>query len=733
MLNTVYNLRVPFYLRLTLAIAAVAASLLVRQGLVRYIGVDLPPFITLYPAVLLVAMMFGFWSGILATLSGILVTRYWILLERGRLASVNAADHAALSIFFCVGIFASLASEFYQQNHRRNETRFRSLFDNMSVGLAKCKVLFDADGHPVDFVYLEVNKAFCDLFGFGNVVGKRATEVDPGITGTPLIEIAGRIALTGKPEGIETEFAPAGKWFATSAYRPEKGYIVAVMEDISERKRSEKRIAHLASFPELNPGYVFETDLEGNPTYFNPSIKMRFPAFDEASVDHPMMTEWPAIITSLKENPEQIITREVAVDDLTLLQTICYIPDFGVVRTYSVDITHLKQAEAEKARLEEHLQESQRLEAIGQLAGGIAHDFNNLLMVIMAQTELLSMNLKGTALERTESIMHSAQRAAAMTGELLAFSRKQTIQPQVMSLNQVVQGVPEMLHRLVKEDIDVRFALCDQPWMVEIDKLQFERVLMNLAVNARDAMPEGGVLTVETHNCELNEEQLANHPLVPPGRYALLAVSDTGLGMTAETKARVFDPFFTTKAQGKGTGLGLSMIYGIVKQSNGFIWVYSEVGHGTCFKIFIPVVSKTQLVTEADSTSGDVQERRIATILLVEDSDDLRDVIEAFLQSGGHTVIAADSPVEACRLALEQRAEIDLLLTDVVLKEGNGRQLAQRLKSQGCEFPVVYMSGYTPNAIVHHGVLDPGMLFLQKPFSRATLLDMIEKALSLNS
>jgi len=382
--------------------------------------------------------------------------------------------------------------------------------------------------------------------------------------------------------------------------------------------------------------------------------------------------------------------------------------------------------------LEEQLQQSQRLETVGQLAGGIAHDFNNLLMVIMAQTELLSMDLKGDSLDRAEKISQSAQRAATLTGQLLAFSRKQVIQPQIMSLNQLMPDVSEMLKRLLPENITVRLALCEQPWMVEIDCSQFQRVIMNLAVNARDAMPDGGTLTIETSNFVMNEEQLKGHPLVPPGEFAMLAVSDTGVGMSPAVKARAFEPFFTTKEKGKGTGLGLPMIYGIVKQSNGFVWLYSEEGLGSCFKVFLPRAHKLQGPKEEPISFTPPKERRKATILMVEDDPLLRDAIEAFLVSGGHSVIPAAGAAEACQIAFARRHEIDLLLTDVVLREGNGKQLAIRLKEQGCTFKVIYMSGYAPNAIVHHGVMDPGTMFLQKPFARNDLLEKVEEAVGVS-
>jgi nitrogen-specific signal transduction histidine kinase/CheY-like chemotaxis protein len=388
------------------------------------------------------------------------------------------------------------------------------------------------------------------------------------------------------------------------------------------------------------------------------------------------------------------------------------------------------EAEQDAAELQAKLAQSQKLEAIGQLAGGIAHDFNNLLMVIMAQTELLSMGLKDAEAERAESIMNSARRAAELTGQLLAFSRKQTIQPRVTSMNQLVNGVSDMLQRLVREDIDVHVALQGEPWPVKTDRSQFEQVIMNLVVNARDAMPDGGRLTIETGNVEIRDEYLATHPFVPAGNFALLAVTDTGTGMSDEVKARLFEPFFTTKEPGKGTGLGLSMVYGIVKQGGGFIWVYSERGKGTSFKIYLPKVESSESTMPEEHASPTQSIKQSSTILLVEDEENLRDVISEFLRSGGHKVIVADRLDEACSLALEHRLEIGLLLTDVILRGGNAKQLVHRLSEQGCAFRVVYMSGYTPNAIVHHGVLDPGMLFLQKPFSRSALLDKVEEALS---
>jgi len=399
-------------------------------------------------------------------------------------------------------------------------------------------------------------------------------------------------------------------------------------------------------------------------------------------------------------------------------------------------IRNRKDAQGERerrAQVEDQLVQAQKLEAIGQLAGGIAHDFNNLLMVIMAHTELLSQQLEGAALERAEKVMKSASRAAELTRQLLAFSRKQATQPIRTSMNQLVNGVSDMLQRLVGEDVEVRLVLRDKPWPVKTDRVQFEQVIMNLAVNARDAMPNGGRLTLETANVEIGEEYSATHFQITPGKYALLAVTDTGTGMSAEVQARAFEPFFTTKGMGKGTGLGLSMVYGIVKQSNGYIGVYSEVGEGTCFKIHLPKADEKEDIQPERNGAPSAAIKKQGTILVVEDADTLREAITDFLKSGGHKVIAVSGVEEACRVAQERRREIDLLLTDVVLKDGNCKQLLQRLGEQGCAFKVVYMSGYTPDAIVRHGVLDPEMMFLQKPFSQSALLEKVEEALSSGS
>ncbi len=389
----------------------------------------------------------------------------------------------------------------------------------------------------------------------------------------------------------------------------------------------------------------------------------------------------------------------------------------------SEDITERKRAEANHQLLEEQLRVSQKMEAIGSLAGGVAHDFNNLLTVILSYTGFAMEGVregdptKGDLLE----VKKAGEQAAALTRQLLAFSRKQILQPVLVDLNQIAAGTERMLRRILGEDIDLVQVLAPDLGLVKADPGQIEQVLMNLVVNARDAMPEGGKLTIETSNAEIDEEYAARHVAVTPGPYVQVAVTDTGSGMDAQTRARLFEPFFTTKEKGKGTGLGLSTVYGIVKQSGGNIWVYSEPGRGTTFKIYLPrdasvtapAVKPTAVHRPATGTE---------TILLVEDEEALRKVARRALVEAGYTVLAAANGDEAIRACVEHVGDIQLLLTDVVMPGMSGKTLAQSLSKTQPALKILYMSGYTDNAIVRHGVLDAGTHFLGKPFTAGELL-----------
>jgi len=401
------------------------------------------------------------------------------------------------------------------------------------------------------------------------------------------------------------------------------------------------------------------------------------------------------------------------------------------IRSTIQDITDRKRTEEEVKTLEEQLRQSQKIEAIGRLAGGIAHDFNNLLTVIKGYTQLSLLDLKenNPLWENIQEIQKATQRATDLTRQLLAFSRRQILDPKVLDLNSLLRDTEKMLRRMIGEDIELVTQLSEDLGRVKIDPGQIEQVIFNLAVNARDAMPSGGKLTIETANVESDEGYALTHLGVIPGHYVKLSVSDTGVGMSREIQEKAFDPFFTTKEKGKGTGLGLSTVHGIVTQSGGKIWVYSEPGHGTTFKIYFPRI-EGELDTlngkkEMDSFPGGSE-----TVLLVEDDQSVRDLANRLLKQQGYSVLEAANGEEALRLAQDTAGErIHLLLTDVVLPQMGGKELADQLKISRPDLKILYTSGYTDYAIVHHGVLNSGTHFLQKPFSLKTLSQKVREAL----
>jgi two-component system, cell cycle sensor histidine kinase and response regulator CckA len=385
---------------------------------------------------------------------------------------------------------------------------------------------------------------------------------------------------------------------------------------------------------------------------------------------------------------------------------------------------------SERHILEQQLRQSQKMEAVGRLAGGVAHDFNNLLMVIKGHTELLVNSLpSGEKYSRKiEQIDRAADRASALTRQLLAFSRLQVLQPQVINLNTVVEEMGKLLPRLIGEDVELVIRGSEDLGAIRADASQMEQVIMNLAVNARDAMPAGGRLLIETSNAELDGNYNAVHPIVRQGRYILLAVSDTGTGMNAETQARIFEPFFTTKPQGKGTGLGLSTVYGVVKQSGGFIWVYSEIGRGTSFKIYLPRVDQPIERSGAVRVASEAP-RGTETILLAEDEQDVREVAREFLESGGYTVIEARDGTDALKRVEKYDGAIHLLVTDMVMPGMTGQELTTRLLERRPEIRVLYMSGYSERAAADSTRCDSSIRLLSKPFSRWALLRAVHEIL----
>ncbi len=384
------------------------------------------------------------------------------------------------------------------------------------------------------------------------------------------------------------------------------------------------------------------------------------------------------------------------------------------------------RTEVQLRRSEEQLRQAQKLEAVGRLAAGIAHDFNNLLSVVLSYSEELLNELPdGSASRRDAGEIHRAgERAAELTRQLLVFSRQQVLTPKILDLNELLTGLGRMLTRVVGEDVELTLMPSARLGQVKADPGQVEQVIMNLVVNARDAMPNGGKLTIATSNVDLDEAYAREHLNVDPGRYVMLSVSDTGVGMDKATQARLFEPFFTTKGAGRGTGLGLSTVFGIVKQSRGSIWVYSESGHGSTFKIYLPRVDAAadRPVPAASPVGGS------EIILLVEDEPQVRAVVRRALERSGYAVLVASDPIDALRIA-DETADIDLLLTDVVMPQMNGRELAERVRARRPDTRVLFMSGYTDDAILRHGVLDEGVPFLQKPVTPGSLTRSVRQTL----
>ena len=384
----------------------------------------------------------------------------------------------------------------------------------------------------------------------------------------------------------------------------------------------------------------------------------------------------------------------------------------------------------EKRVLEQQLRMAVKMEAVGRLSGGIAHDFNNLLGVIIGYGQVLKRRLKSgeDLFEYAEEIEKAGQRAASLTRQLLAFSRQQVLAPAILNLNALTSDMAKMIHRLIGEDVELVMKLDPAIGSVKADQGQIEQVVMNLAVNARDAMPEGGKLALETAMVTLDQADTRHHPGSKAGRYVMFSVSDTGMGMSAETQAHIFEPFFTTKEVGKGTGLGLATVYGIVKQSHGYIWVDSEVGRGSSFKVYLPLIEEAVAAPESAAPPSE-SFRGTETVLVVEDADALRKLTVTLIRQYGYQVLSAANGAEALDLVQQVDQNIDLLLTDVIMPGIGGHALAQRLSALRPGLKILYMSGHTDSSIGQHGVLEAGISLLHKPFTEEELVRKIREVL----
>jgi two-component system cell cycle sensor histidine kinase/response regulator CckA len=522
---------------------------------------------------------------------------------------------------------------------------------------------------------------------------------------------------------------------------PEK--LVIVNRDISERKRASEALrlseASFRSVIENAPYGIYRADATGQLLRANPAIQKML---GYASIDELLQVN---LATHVYGNPQEYQRVNA------LLENARGFKDVEVewkrkdgspfkVRCSGQLMRNEGEREAcfevfvedvtEKRVLESQLRMAQKMEAIGRLSGGIAHDFNNLLGVIIGYSEVLKKKL-GTVnplFEHAEEIEKAGKRAASLTRQLLAFSRQQVLEPAILNLNELVLEMGKMITRLIGEDIELATRLNPALGRVKADQSQMEQVLLNLAVNARDAMPQGGKLLIETSNVTFDEIYTRQHPGSKAGHYVMLSVTDTGTGMDAETLAHLFEPFFTTKERGKGTGLGLATVYGVVKQSGGYIWVDSELIKGSTFKIHLPLLEEKADVQVSMTPTKNLA-RGSETVLFVEDAEALRKLGQALLEENGYRVFAAEDGAEALQIVAEKRAAINILVTDVIMPGINGRVLADRLRPLQPGIKVLYMSGYTDSAIAEHGVLEPGTYLLHKPFTEEALLQKVREVL----
>ncbi len=522
-------------------------------------------------------------------------------------------------------------------------------------------------------------------------------------------------------------------------------FVLGMIVDISERKRIEE--AQRQSEMRFRAIFNQTFELVGMLNTDGTIVEVNQPALDFRGLKHEDVvgqsvweTPWFDISVEARELARMAVTgaaagqfmrQEVTVRDLRGgLRTF----DFSVKPVINdADRVELLIVEArditEQKLLEGQFRQAQKMEAVGQLAGGVAHDFNNLLTIITGYSEIMLESLPpGDPMhEMLEEINKAGQRSATLTRQLLAFSRKQVLTTKVLDLNEVVKNTEKMLRRMIGEDVKLATILPEID-RVKADPSQLEQVLLNLAINARDAMPQGGELIIETKNVELDEEYTATHAGVNAGRYVLLCVTDSGEGMSVEVQRRLFEPFFTTKGTGKGTGLGLAVVHGIVKQSDGHIQVYSEPGTGSSFKIYLPAIEQLPRVNQ-EPPQRPVVAHGTETILLVEDEEGVRALGQRALERYGYTVLVASDPAEAIRISRAHEGPIELLLTDVVMPQMNGRRLSELLSPERPEMKVLYMSGYTDDAIVRQGILNAGVNFLHKPFSPAALAAKVRDSL----
>jgi PAS domain S-box-containing protein len=603
--------------------------------------------------------------------------------------------------------------------------------------------------------FTRTNKAHAKQFGLSHhaqAVGKTDFDFFTAEHAQPAYNDEQEIIRTGQPvvNKEERETWPDGRvtWVSTTKMplRDAHGNIIGtfgVSRDITQHKQAEAEHARLVTAIEQSAEAVVITNTTGGIEYVNPAFT-RITGYGREEV----LGQNPRILKSDKQDPEfyqqlwaTILNGQIWHGELINRRKdgSLYTEEMNIapVRNQVGEITHFiatKQDVTEHKQLEQQLIQAQKMEAVGRLAGGVAHDFNNLLTIINGYAQLLIEPISPQDPRRghLKEILMAGERAASLTRQLLAFSRRQVLEPRVLNLNSVLADVAKMLRRLIGEDVELVSTLKPDLGRVKVDPGQIEQVIMNLAVNARDAMPQGGKLFIETSNVEIDANYARRHSPMMPGKYVMVAVSDTGCGMDLETQAHAFEPFFTTKEKGHGTGLGLATVYGIVKQSGGFIWVYSAPGHGSTFKIYLPFIEEALPTAEPAEAPAELA-KGSETVLVVEDERGVRSLVCEALASHGYKVLEAAGAASALEISERYTEPIHLLLTDVVMPQTGGKELAKGFSTLHPETKVLYMSGYTDDAIVRHGILEGGTSFLQKPFQPKALLLKIREVLKMKS
>ncbi len=647
---------------------------------------------------------------------------------------------------------------------RESEAQYRALFE----GSPDAILLAD----PETGIILDANPAACRLVArpYERIIGLHQAKIHPSrraafsraIFTQHVTEAREQKGLHPaemavlRPDGSEVPVEVLAQLVTIKR----KKVLQGVFRDITERKQAEQALRgseeRLRQAVRVSQIGIYDHDHITGTIYWSPQQReiygwgpdetVTLPAFLDRV--YPEDRERIALAVRRAHDPagdglfdveHRIIRRDGAIRWLTTRSQTFFDGEGGArhpARTIGAvrDITENKRAEEDREKLQTQLTQAQKMESVGRLAGGVAHDFNNMLSAILGHAELALRRLDQTSPLHADlqKIQRAAQRSAELTRQLLAFARKQTIAPKVLDLNETVEGMLKMLRRLIGEDIDVAWMPGRGLWAVKIDPAQVDQILANLLVNARDAIADKGKVTIETENVVLDEAYCAGHRGFVPGRFIMLAVSDDGCGMDRDILAHLFEPFFTTKGVGQGTGLGLATVYGIVKQNNGFINVYSETGKGTTFKIYLPCYA-TETVPVPVEGPAQTAKGGTETILLVEDEPWILDLSKALLEDLGYTVLTASTPGEAIHLAEEHAGRIHLLITDVVMPEMNGWDLAKRLLSLYPELRSLFMSGYTANVIAQRGVLEEGIHFMQKPFSMSDLAAKVRDALERSS